>query len=276
MKRIALILFLFPFLWSASMQAQCSQDYISLFPKGETIEANGLIVIEANGMAQKVVNELTFLHPIYLQSSSHKVYLTLKESRTGQVDQTQVLLLPESALIAGEDYELKVDGLEADEKRFFQREDEQGNSFFISWTVSSEEYNEPPVWKGLPKFGMLMHDKQGECERTVYATFGVEIEAPYEVLIKTEVFDIIANTNSVYYLQANERGLWVGCEHRGGAFDLVENHNYKVRFDVLDAVGNATGDWTDWVSFQVPEYKQKVTRIPRWNCLPDDYPELLE
>jgi len=252
MKRTALLLFLFPLLWANFIQAQCGQDYISLFPKGETIQANGLIVIEANGMAQKVVNELTFLHPIYLQSGSHKVYLTLKESRTGQVDETQILLRPESALVAGGKYELKVEGLEADEKKFFQREDEEGNSFFISWRVASEEYIELPVWKSLPKFGGLMHDKQGECERTVYATFGVEIEAAYETLVKTEVFDITANTNSVYYLQANERGLWVGCEYRGGAFDLVENHNYKVRFDVLDAVGNATGDWTDWVSFQIP------------------------
>lgn len=278
MNKIVLLLFLFSFLSFNDMQAQCAQDYISLFPKGENIQQNGLIVIEGNGMAQKVINELTFLHPIYLQSGSHKVDLKLQEICIGQKNETQILLHPESELVLGGKYELKVDGLEGEEKRFFQREDEQGNSFFISWTVASEAYNELPVWKSLPKFKGLKHDKQEECENTVYAIFGVEIEAPYEVLVKTEVLDLTTNTSSVYHLQANGIGLWVGCEYRGGAFDLLENHNYKVRFDVLDRAGNVKGDWTDWVTFQVPEYKQKITQNPliRWNCLPDDFPELLE
>ncbi len=267
MNKIVLFLFLFPFLSFNDMQAQCAQDYISLFPKGENIQQNGLIVIEGNGMAQKVINELTFLHPIYLQSGGHKVDLKLQEICMGQKNETQILLRPESELVVGGKYELKVDGLEGDEKRFFQREDEQGNSFFISWTVASEAYLESPVWKSLPRFGTLIGDKQGECERTVYAAFVVDIDAPYETLVKTEVVDLVTNKSSFYYLPIEEGSVWVGSEYRGGAFDLEEGHNYQVRFDVLDAVGNATGDWTDWTSFQMPEYRHPLAS-PREGCIP--------
>lgn len=269
MKTILLLTFLLLFLPQKNTFAQCSLDQISFFPKSETLQKNGLIVIEGNGMTQKILNELTFLHAIYLESQSHIVNLRLQEKRSGQVGEVQILLRPENELIVGERYELKVEGLEADEKKTFEREDENGKSYFISWQVVEDGKSEPFVWKENFQFQYCIYEEDEECPSTLYAMFQMDMENPFEVLVKTEVIDLESNKTFTYYLQFEEDHLLVGSGLGDGAVELVENHNYKVRFDIFNTTEKPKGNWSDWVSFKIPDYKPPIDHSHKFGCIPN-------
>lgn len=269
MNRIVLLFIVsFTFL-PIKVSAQCSSSHVTFFPKSETLQQNSLIVIEGNGMAQKVINELTFFHPIYLQSGSHKVNLKLEEIRSGQKDETQILLRPEIELVVGGRYELKVGDLEEDEKIFFEGKDESGNNYAISWIVTENSNTQPFEWKNKSKFLQFVYKKEAEedCVVNSYAMFEIDIDSPGEVLVNTEVIDMETNERFEYYLQLNENRLLVGNGIGDGAIVLQENHNYKLRFDVFNTAERPKGNWSDWVSFKVPEYSKPPP--PMRGCLPE-------
>ncbi len=248
-----LILFFSFLIATTSILAQCGQNRISFFPKGEHITPYPILMISGNQMTQKVINELTYLRPVYLQSNQHKVALSIVEKCEGQADETQILLRPKSKLRIGQEYSLKVEGLEGKEQQLFERKDTKGNSFFISWTVTEKILEGALNWTTPPRLMSVHYDKEEDCQSAAaYALFKVNIPQPYETLVKTEVVDIQTGKTAVYYLQSESNQLIVGKEAFGGAFDFVENHEYKVRFDLLHINGLATGNWTYWTTFQSP------------------------
>lgn len=247
-----LILFFSFLIATTSIFAQCGQNRISFFPKGEHLTPYPIIMISGNQMTQKVINELSYLHPIYLQSTQHKVALSIVEKCEGQADETQILLRPKSKLHIGQEYSLKVEGLEGEEQKIFERKDAKGNSFFISWTVTETILEGALNWTTPPRLISVHYDQEEGCQPAAFALFKVDVPQPYETLIKTEVVDVHTGKTSVYYLQSESSQLIVGKEAFGGAFDFVENHEYKVRFDLLHINGLATGNWTYWTTFESP------------------------
>ncbi|MFK7907132.1 MAG: hypothetical protein AB8B69_18495 [Chitinophagales bacterium] len=245
MRKLSAILFLLVI--HSSLLACCSTGIINVFPYNDKINSNTLIMIEGTSKFQKVVNELSYLYPIYLESGTQKVNLIAIENCYGDKISTQVLLRPEEGLKVGYRYELKVEKLDAEAQRYFYRiENEVHNPY--SWIVE-EENLEKPTWNLLPKF-------RGEFRPTMfpqaaYALFELDVSNGFSVLIKTELIDITTQKSLTYYLEEYNE-LKVGYGDCQGPFDFEENHQYKVRFDILASNGQTSGTWTDWYEFESP------------------------
>ncbi|MFK7907130.1 MAG: hypothetical protein AB8B69_18485 [Chitinophagales bacterium] len=254
MKKLALTLFLLSL--SISVFSICAPKEIEFFPHTNAVSPNSLISIEGYGKVQGIVNELGELYPIYLKCGNFEIELELIENCVSQGGRTRVVFRPTSQWVAGGRHELVVENLKPKDKRLFERRNTNGEAFPISWGVTKNMDKSPPQWLQKPKLKDTFWIDYG-CGPASYALFDYELKDDSQVLIKTEVLDLHTNDSTVYYLQReiNDTQLKVGHEMCGGAFRFKKNHNYKVRFELMDACGNVTGVWTDWVEFESPENK---------------------
>ncbi|MFK7907131.1 MAG: hypothetical protein AB8B69_18490 [Chitinophagales bacterium] len=256
MKKIILLFLLFNI--SLSLFGECYfPDKITIFPNTSSVSTNSIISLEGWGKMESILDGLGTFYPIYLKCGNFKVELELIENCVSQGGKTKLIFQPTSQLVAGGRHELIVENLKSEDKKYFEREIEPSHTVPIfHWTAIKKMDRTPPQWLKKPKLKDTFWAPYG-CGHAAYALFDYAIKDTSQVLIKTEVIDLKTNEPSVYYLgrDKNATQLKVGHEMCSGAFRFKKNRNYKVRFELMDACGNVTGGWTDWVEFESPENK---------------------
>lgn len=238
---IASFLFLFSSLFAF---ADCMSSGIWAFPKSETISQNSIIMLEGYAMSQDIIIGLNKDYPIFLQSGSHQVKLSVKENCEGGYGLTQAILNIDDELIVGKKYKIQIDNLPKEERRMHHLSK-------TSWTVKKDVDKTIPVWNKKPEHGENIFMMYG-CGPEVYASFEIEIADNSETLVKTELMDMKTNTKQIYYLEHSDGKLDIGHGMCAGAFNFEHERDYKVRFDLVDASGNTLNEWTDWVQFKSP------------------------
>ena len=242
-----------------SIHAKCSRNGLSVFPSGNLLRPNSIIVIDGYAMSQEIVKGLEKKYPVYLKSKTKKINLKVKEILFGQFKKTQAVLVPEAMLTAGEEYTLIIDKLPEDESLDRWNKELQ-KSEPVVYKVLKNEDTIKPTFKTTPKEIRKSYKYFG-CGPSVHVDFECQVIDSSEYLIKTTVRNIKLNYESTYYLESyTEATISIGYGMCSGAFFFDEGDDYEVEFSIMDASGNFT-PWTgERIKFTKPtelDFKDK-------------------
>lgn len=263
MKKILIVVFVS--FYNFSLFAECLEGGIRVFPDGNEIVRNSIIMIEGFAFSQETVVNLRNENHAYLISGDHIVQLDLLDIYKGEYSSTQAILKPQEELIAGNEYVLKIDSL----SRFDQTYKIRTYGKPVSWKIKNEIDKRTPSWKAemRPKLLNTSYIRYG-CGPAVFAHFQVKINDASEVLVKTEVMDLKNNETTIYYLSSRDGKIDVGHGMCSGAFSFSKNGKYKVRFDLMDASGNSFGRWSEWTAVSGFQTKMGILDFSKTNNLP--------
>ena len=237
-----LITIIIGFFWTVSAYADCRSEGIYVFPSGQTIRQNSILILEGYASSQKVILDLNKKFHIYLKSGNKKVNLIVKEIRVGQFQLTQAVLTLETQLEAGIEYELFIDSLPKTES-LIRYNDKTRNYEPIKFTVVSGIDTDKPVLTSRPKEIDKSYVLFG-CGPAMSVNFEFPIKDSSEVIIKTTVKNIKSGTETTYYIASDNNQIEVRHDMCSGAFTYDANYEYEVEFSFMDASGNLT-EWTD-------------------------------
>lgn len=262
MKKLLILVFVF--FYGFSLFAKCGPGGIWVFPKGDEISKNSILMIEGNERTQKTIKQLKAGNQAYLKGGDHIVKLEVVNIYIGEYGLTQAILKPKEELMLGKEYTLTIDSV----GRFDQIHKMGTYGKLISWKVKDSIDNEKPLWRSemLPKFLNTSSTRYG-CGPAIFAHFQVKINDASETLIKTEVMDLKTNESTIYYLTSKDGKIAVGHGMCSGAFALSKNGKYKVRFDLLDASGNSFGKWSEWTKIDNFQTKMGMLDFSKSNNL---------
>ncbi|MFK7774171.1 MAG: hypothetical protein AB8F94_18615 [Saprospiraceae bacterium] len=261
MKKLSILFFVF--FYSISLFADCGMSGLWVFPKGGEIAKNSIIMIEGYAASQKIINNLDGKNSAYLQSENHIVKLKVEIIKKGGFGLTQAILKPQELLKVGEEYWLKIDGL----NERMNKVDSYRNQK-TKWKVKNEIDTKNPFWKSemRPKFLNTTYIEYG-CGPEIFAHFQVKINDDSETLVKTEVMDLKTKVSTIYYLTSKAGKISIGHGMCSGAFSLSKNGKYKVRFDLMDASGNSFGRWSESTEINGFQTKMGMLDLSKSNNL---------
>jgi hypothetical protein len=246
-----LILFILISLSITQLQAKCAWRGLYAFPKGNTIKANSMIVIEGYGGSQKIIEELNDKNPVYLVNGNEKISLKIKETCVGQFHLTQAILFPEKSLKVGVKYTLVIENLEK-ESGLTRWNSEKKKHESIVYTVEEGVDTEKPVFNSLPKEidkSMIYYG----CGPAVYVNFKCDVKESSEYLVKTTVKSLTSGSITTYYVEPGKDKISIGHGMCSGEFNFIDGEEYEIEFTLVDASGNET-PWTgDRIKFTRPK-----------------------
>ncbi len=251
MKQITLVLMFLVI--SIKAWADCPMGRVELWPSGNSIYENSLIVINGYGLSQEFILQLNKKYPIFLISGKVKVVLTINEIITTEAGLTQAVLIPAKTLTPGSQYQIFIANIPKDQVPETTTWNQQTNKYeFPIWTVIKGKDIDKPLWKLKPKEVKKTYIQYG-CGPEYYVHFNFQVLDQSEILIKTSVTSLSSNKIISCYLKPEDAiELKVGRGMCGGAFSFSDGENFDVTFDVMDASGNIT-KWIDnKISFTKP------------------------
>lgn len=232
--------------------ARCGSTGFSALPSTEIIKQNSLILLTGYASSQEVVSALNKQYPVYLAAEGHQVKLSVVRIEKGAFSMTEAVLKPDKLLQPGVSYQLKIDGLTANQAARLVRYNAQGEKEPLSWQVEAGLDTEVPVLLKQPTLVASWYVPFG-CGPSVGVAFTMETKDRSQVLVETEVLDLSTGTSTVALLGiGNQQRVRVGHGMCFGAFVFLENRKYKVRFRLMDVCGNKSKQWTDWSKFDSP------------------------
>jgi len=222
--------------WTVSLYADCLGDGLYVFPTGNTIRQNSIFVLDAYAHSQNIIARLNKKHPIYLRSGEKKVMLIVRQICVGQFDLTQAILVPESQLESGLEYELLIDSLPQSEslKRYNRKTKEYE---LIKFKVVAGIDIDKPVLTSKPKEIDKSYALFG-CGPAMSVNFDFPVLDSSEVLIKTTVKNVKSGVETTYYIQPDNNQISVGHGMCSGAFTFDDSNDYEIEFSFMDASGN--------------------------------------
>lgn len=231
------LLFVFAALLSSFVvSAKCASNGLTVFPHGNTIAPQGIIMIEGYARSQDVINGLGKQHAVYLKSKSHTVKLLVQEVLVGEMQLTQAILKPATSLRKGETYQLHIGNLPADESLVLHNED--GTTSPISWKVADAPPK--PMLTSAPKYVDQSYIEYG-CGPSVYMNFMVPVHNATPFLVKATV-KTENGTEHSYYIQPEADGrAQLGHGMCSGAFVFMPGIKYTASFALLAAGGELSG-----------------------------------
>src|SRR5690606_18411358 len=181
---------------------------------------------------------------------------TLKKIQTfeGMMHLTKVVLQPESELIPGEVYKLRITKKDDKSERSPKRYDEILNKYVeVSWKVQSTLDNTKPKWKNLHAHKENSWVGLG-CGPAIYPMFSAQAEDASETYVIVELQNKqLTETNQYLLLLAGgTANIGHGMCSGGFTFSKEEKDQYQARFKLFDICGNHSDEWTDWISFDNP------------------------
>jgi hypothetical protein len=217
------------------------------------ISINSKFIINGLTDSQSTIKLLNKNYPIYLESKRQKVKLTVVEIHEGKYDITQAVLRPEEELIKGETYTLHIENLNKSEEECLTRWDSYTKTMKPkTWFVTIDKDTTEPIWDHKPRFKeqQINHFMAGIEVWSIFK-FGVVEQTP--MTVETELHDITTNEKVIQYVPLRENGeLHVGHNACNGAFLYFHNHEYEIRFRMMDSSGNKDRNWTEWISLENP------------------------
>ncbi len=233
-----LIYTLFLFIGSSVCLAECGDRGIWVWPNQTEIKANSLFLVTGYASDQEVIKQLNSSYPIYLQSKTEKISLTVERIVEGNFSLTQAILKPNRPLTSGETYTLCIEGQPYLEKFIPTRYNSRTRKHeTVEWEVSDDIDTEPPVWDDPPAETGKSLIYYG-CGPSIYVRFSCDVSDESEFLVKATLTSKASKKTSTYYLIPKEEFMQVGHGMCSGEFDFDEGEDYLIEFSLVDASGN--------------------------------------
>lgn len=260
MKKLALILL--GVFFTLSSKADCSMNGIWVFPTKSVVKQNTIIMINGYSMSQSIIKGLNKEYKIYLQSGNDIVKLNTLEINVGQFGITQAILKPESKLIAGLIYRLKIDNL-PNWETLSRYNPDKSKSEPIDYEVLPEIDTEKPTFtsqaKELKK--TLVYYGCGPSENVV---FNCPIIDSSEFLIRATVKSLKTGVKTSYYIEPIKKQILIGHGMCSGAFSFNNGNDYEIEFSILDSSGNTQNWTTKPIKFTKPTDKNSQHEEDTW------------
>jgi hypothetical protein len=232
----------------------CMSEALYFWPNKKNISENSLIVIDAYGASQELLTKPNC--KAYLISGSEKIKLKLLQTCFGQFNLTQVILKPEINLTIGKKYELIVEGVGKVDHLLDKYNDATGKFEKIIWEVTAGKDLEAPTWINIPVYKNDTWIEYG-CGPAVAVNFSFGASDISEYLVKAKVKDLEDNTETIYYLKAEDNIISIGHSMCLGEFYLEKGTGFEVEFGLMDASGNEIACKGGPLKFKRPYPKYK-------------------
>jgi hypothetical protein len=233
--------------------ADCAGGGMYFWPYGGVVRQNTIFMVEGYARDQDWVLALNTSYPVYLKSGDEVVKLTVKETCVGQYDLTQAILIPESKLTAGKEYEMIIDNIPGYTMPLKTWNYKTSKYEPVKWKVLEGDDITKPAWTKKPDESKktLIHFGCGPAVN-VHFNFAVYDESP--ILLRTTVTNISSSKSTTYYLDATDlTTLGIGHDMCSGAFFYPEaDTNFTIVFDIVDASGNVNPWALDPIAFTKP------------------------
>jgi hypothetical protein len=251
----SIILLLLTILFNHSF-AECSWGELYVYPKSNIIEENSWIILEGYASSQTVIDSLNKNYRVYLESEGTEISMRIQYINKGGFRLSQAILKPETKLIIGRTYTIKLENLKGDKKTPLQRYNYDDKKYeAISWIVSRAKKNQTPRFNTTPKLINQEYLRYG-CGPAINTIFELNINQEIDLLIRTELVEIETKITTTYFLNYYQNDtLKIGHDMCSGAFNYKPEKSYKIRFCIYSLNGNSNHQWSDWITFKSP-YEQ--------------------
>lgn len=227
----------------------CSWGGIWVWPESDSINSNGIIVIEGYESSMETVKSIGVSFPAYLQSENHKVLLQRMTYNEGGYRLNQVLLKPTETLQVGETYMIVVEGVENSIIGSINPDVSQEKR--KKWVVRSLLDTIHPTCATLPvETGKEL--RYYGCGLAIYVHFSLAVADVSDCLVKAIVTDKKSKNITTYFLHLKDGSISVGHSMCSGAFDLDIGRRYEVEFQLMDASGNVGAPFGNKIAFTAP------------------------
>ena len=243
------IVTIFSFFIAIAASAKCASSGISLL-SGQTLNRNGLIILEFFGSSQPVVAELNKKYPIYLELGGKKVSLTVIETLSGEMLLTQVVLKPAGQLEAGKTYALQIKNLPKQEQRLGNYNYELKKWEDVTFKVNNSIDIIAPVLSGTPVEKKKTMDVFG-CGPARWVYFGIDGQDQSELFVRASVKNSVTGKITTYIVAIENGMVKLGHGMCSGAFAFNSDDKLEVSFQLFDQSGNK-GVLSNAVAFTRP------------------------
>jgi len=197
MKTLALFIILSAFLTTRAF-ADCTASGLHVWPAGNTLKQNAIIVLEGYAKSQELILQLNDKYPAYLKAGNRKVKLNIKEICIGQFELTQAILIPSELLIAGLEYTLLIDNLpEAQSLTRYNPVSKKTEA--ITFKIIKGIDTEKPVMTAKPKVLKKSLVQLG-CGPSTHVYFDCPVADSSEYLVKTTVKNLETGKEATYHV----------------------------------------------------------------------------
>ncbi len=241
LKKIKWILLLTFIVLSKHSWCDCTNFGLEAYPSKCNITSNSIFMIEGYGFGQEIIHSLNHKYPVYLLSSKSKVRLLVQEICVSRYDLTQAILKPETPLLFGEDYTLKIDSVSIYEG-IYRYNSQTQNYEVVKYKVDLIKDTIAPLLLKKPKILKKTLTYYG-CGPSTYVIFDFPVVDSSEVFVKTTLKSIQSGREHTYYIRMYSNKLYVGHDMCSGEFDFDEGESYEIEFSLMDASGNFS-NWT--------------------------------
>lgn len=234
-----------------SISAKCANENIQYFPLQKEISLNSMFIIE--GFARSQATILSFkTQKLYLESErGDLIELGLQDILVGQMFLTQAIFKPCQQLETNTKYYLKYQNQTENEISGFVKYNYKTNREEVIFWETKDQIISKEINSSLEVEFLETTVSPFGCGPATNATFAINNSAEDEIWFKTEMVELVSNTNTVFYLNAKSSTLDVGHGMCAGAFRYKETGSYKVRFTPINLDNKALAT-TDWIIFESP------------------------
>ncbi len=246
-------------LYAQNQSAVIPKNNFKAYPAKKTILQNSCILLEGTGVDIETIKSFDQSRYLFLQSEGgHKVKMMVIERHMGMLNVIQILLRPLGLMSVGGKYTLMMhegDENKAKEVTWWDADVKKYNYF--SWTIKEGSDKVIPRWIGNSHLVSTDVIWKGSGASSM-ASFKLHVEDQSGLWVYAELIDVTRNKRATYILTTFEGGiLQAGHANNSGAFTFEINHDYKIRFRLIDYCGNTDADWTEWVFFKSPHVHKK-------------------
>jgi hypothetical protein len=236
----------------ALASAECSDWATSFYPHGQTLSAQGIILIEGYGEASQIVRQFNGVYPIYLKAGKHKVKLTIKETNKGY-GTLQVVLMPAERLKVGETYTFVIENYTPAVEHFtFTKHNYTTQKYEVPTWKITEAVQSPLAWVKTPTESKKRYTEFG-CGPAISVEFNCEVKGSADYLVRVTLTNTAQKNQSSYYiLPQNNTILTIGHGMCSGEFGFQQELDYTATFDLVDSAGKITAWAGKAVAFKKP------------------------
>jgi hypothetical protein len=230
--------------------AKCANSGIYCLSKNSSLNRNGIIILEFYASSQTLISNLNKKYPIYLKSAGGKVQLNVVEIFIGEMRLTQIILKPETDLIAGTVYSLEIDNLPKYENKPQRYNKISFKNESITFKIDNIFDNEIPSFYKVPAVEKKTLVYYG-CGPASNVYFGISGKDTSELFAKTTVKNKATGKITTYILNIENGLVKVGHGMCSGAFHFDNGENFEITFQLIDQSGNKSL-LTNIISFTKP------------------------
>lgn len=240
------------------LHADCTFRGIWMWPSNDSINANGIVIIEGYASDREHVKNIAVKYPAYLLSANHKVLLQVLDYNEGGMLLNQVVLKPSELLMTGETYELVIDGLDVSKFGYSGK----GIGVTKKWQVKSTIDTTAPVFISYPIEKYKSYVAYG-CGPAISVNFHCTVTDDSACLVKAQVKHKKTGRVVTYYLKIRDGEISVGHGMCTGEFDLELGDSYEVVFQLMDASGNLGMAIDKSIAFIAPQ-EEGIRIFPKY------------